>query len=1066
MLGQKIGSYEILEEIGRGGMATVYRAYQSSVNRFVAIKLIQPGIMLEPTIIERFTREAQLVAQLEHVHILPIYDFDGAHNPPYIVMRYLPTGTLKDVMKQVILPLGEILHLFRQIATAIDYSHRQGVVHRDIKPSNIMIDAEGNALLTDFGIARLMNAKTALTGSGATIGTPAYMSPEQGLGQEVDGRADIYALAVVLYELLTDKMPYAADTPLATIYKHIHDPIPNILDDNPELPPEMVSFFEQALAKNPDDRFQTALELVDAFEEVIGGEVSTRPAILKNTATQIIEQLANQRESIAPTDNNTDMETFTPASDSHQAFGSRSIIRLLSVLAIGCVVALLGWFYWSSIQNDHADSARSTQTATVLISENQNTTEIAQDIASSTTAVPSEDNTPTTTYTLSAGEFVDTLEYEETSTEIAGYTATPTLDWTQTIDAERTIRVLNQATEITWTPLPSDTPTATFTSSPTLTDTPSYTPTFTDTYTSTPTNTSTFTTTPTETPTDTSTFTDIPSDTPSKTSTFTTTPTLTRLELAALPISSNADWEPYTEVIQGSEMVLVPAGCFTMGNDSGDSNERPAHKICFAEPFWIDTYEVTNADYGSVASNCYFSSEPNEPRNCVNWYDARDFCEARGARLPTEAEWAYAARGPDGLLYPWGNEFVAANVVYGNIKETRAVGSRPDGASWVGALDMSGNLWEWTNSIYADYPYNANDGREDPNNTSGHRVLRGGSFFNAAENVSLTKRHWNHPTYVDSINGFRCAYDATYNAVSQAEDAPLTNIEKTNPLEIAQEGVTTNSDWEPYSEIMNGVAMVLVPAGVFMMGSDETEQQFAYELCLESAQNGAYCEKTWFEKLGPASVQVFGEPFWIDETEVTRAMYQLCIEAGVCDVTPASDFSTETNHPIDHVTWFQAKQYCEWREARLPTEAEWEYAARGPYGLKFPWGNEFIATFANHCDINCGQSNWARGMFVNMDNDDGFAGVAPVGSYPAGASWVGALDMAGNEWEWTNTIFMDYPYNKDDGREDTSDTTSPRVLRGGSLFNASYHLHSADRIHNIPTIEDHGIGFRCARSIN
>ncbi|TVR19435.1 MAG: hypothetical protein EA396_12540, partial [Anaerolineaceae bacterium] len=164
------------------------------------------------------------------------------------------------------------------------------------------------------------------------------------------------------------------------------------------------------------------------------------------------------------------------------------------------------------------------------------------------------------------------------------------------------------------------------------------------------------------------------------------------------PITRNDDWTPVERDFDGITMVQVPAGCFMMGYD-GEGGEQ-----CFDEPFWIDKYPVTNRQYGSSG----FWSGDDLPRESVNWFDARDFCEARGGRLPTEAEWEYSARGPDGWIYPWGNEFFANNVVNSGGR-TADVGSRPGGVSWVGALDMSGNVWEWTSSLFEPYPYDADD---------------------------------------------------------------------------------------------------------------------------------------------------------------------------------------------------------------------------------------------------------------------------------------------------------------------------------------------------------------------
>jgi len=242
----------------------------------------------------------------------------------------------------------------------------------------------------------------------------------------------------------------------------------------------------------------------------------------------------------------------------------------------------------------------------------------------------------------------------------------------------------------------------------------------------------------------------------------------TEEQLALEGVSGNGDWSPYIQEFNGVEMALVPVGCFMMGSEDGDSDEGPVHEVCFDDPFWIDVYEVTNEQYGSAAigedsynDDCESrSSADSEPRNCVNWTDSAAHCENRGVRLPTEAEWEYAARGPDSLVYPWGNEFIADNAVYAeNVpRGTAPVGSREGGLSWVGAYDMSGNVSEWVADWYDSEYYSVSPETNPQGPDDGEfRVKRGGSFGVNASLLRAAGRNGNAPA-VESIGaGFRCA---------------------------------------------------------------------------------------------------------------------------------------------------------------------------------------------------------------------------------------------------------------------------------------------------------------------
>ncbi len=274
-----LGPYELIEKLGDGGMATVFRARQPSMDREVAVKVIRSSLTHESGARERFQREARLIARLEHPHIVPVYDFDGSHEPPYIVMRYVKGSTLKDILQgrapAARLAIQDVLAFLRQAASALDYAHRQGVIHRDIKPSNMILDQDGNLFLMDFGIARFTE-QASLKSSGV-IGTPAYMAPEQAMGVgEVGPPADIYSFGVVTFELLAGKLPFEAETQMALAFKHLQDAPPKASQLNSDLPTAVDAVLERVLDKQPIQRFESASDFLLALETALG--LSNLPA--------------------------------------------------------------------------------------------------------------------------------------------------------------------------------------------------------------------------------------------------------------------------------------------------------------------------------------------------------------------------------------------------------------------------------------------------------------------------------------------------------------------------------------------------------------------------------------------------------------------------------------------------------------------------------------------------------------------------------------------------------------------------------------------------------------------
>lgn len=282
--GQSLGRYHILEQLGEGGMAIVYKAYDTRLEAEVAVKVIRTENIL-PSVLERalkrFEREAKALAQLTHPNIVKVTDYGEYEGKPYLVMPYLPGGTLKSKLTGTPMPWQAAAHILIPIADALGYAHRHEIIHRDVKPSNILITENGQPMLADFGVAKLLDAVETmeLTGTGVGIGTPEYMAPEQATNKLVDARADIYALGVVLFEMVTGRKPYTADTPMAVLIMHSRDPLPRPKNFAPNLPQEVENILLKALAKNPADRYQQMGEFAKAMDDLttkLGTEPSAK----------------------------------------------------------------------------------------------------------------------------------------------------------------------------------------------------------------------------------------------------------------------------------------------------------------------------------------------------------------------------------------------------------------------------------------------------------------------------------------------------------------------------------------------------------------------------------------------------------------------------------------------------------------------------------------------------------------------------------------------------------------------------------------------------------------------
>jgi serine/threonine protein kinase len=268
--GENVGPYRITEQLGQGGMATVYRAYHPNLDRYVAIKVLHAAFKEDSNFLARFQREAQIVAKLEHPNIVPIYDYNEHHGEPYLVMKFIEGETLKARLQRSPLTLDETLKLMTTVGQALTYAHERSILHRDIKPSNILLEKGTEPYIADFGLARMASLGESTLSKDVMLGTPQYMSPEQAQGQsDLDAGTDIYSLGVVLYELVVGRVPFNADTPYAIVHDHIFSPLPLPSRVNPQVTPNVERVLLKALAKDRADRYSSAVDLAAAFRSAV-----------------------------------------------------------------------------------------------------------------------------------------------------------------------------------------------------------------------------------------------------------------------------------------------------------------------------------------------------------------------------------------------------------------------------------------------------------------------------------------------------------------------------------------------------------------------------------------------------------------------------------------------------------------------------------------------------------------------------------------------------------------------------------------------------------------------------
>ncbi len=807
---RRIGKYEIIEEIGRGGFAVVYKARDTSLDRIVALKVLHPHVAENHLFVQRFEQEARTAAWFDHPHIVATDEVGEEAGQHYIAMNYLAGHGLDQRLAEAGEPLRleEVASIVAQVADALDYIHRRGSVHRDVKPSNVMLSDEGHVTLLDFGIVRAADG-TKLTTTGEMMGTPQYMSPEQVEGKQIDHRSDVYALGVMAYQMCTGRAPFDDVSPLVVLRLHADKAPPPPRALNPDLPAPVERVLLKALAKRPDERIPSAGAFAQALQEALAGaeQAWQREAQLAESYTRLRAAIASEDWDAAEV-YCLEIRTLEPdyrdvpellnqvrdaqvEQEQREEQARRELDLRLARLYEQAQTALRRE-HWQEAQarcndiewladDDYRDVRELRRRAVAELQRAQADQERQASLAQLYERLRAVVEGEEWGEVLTLGGQIRALDptyrdvaerMEQARREMRRARRGPMPAWVWGLCGLVFLGVLGLGLPFVsrWDEWVASRPT----------DTPTHTP----------------AAQPTE-----------------------MAPTTKPTEpLSLAPVLTPGATQ--VREADGMVMVSVPAGEFEMGSDDegvdyalqlcdeyyGDcergwfEDEQPAHTVAL-DAFWIDRAEVTNAQFATFLNDWGNQEEGGatwlhvEDEDClidqvdgefqpksgyadhpvfqVTWYGAAAYCEWAGARLPTEAEWEYAARGPDSWLFPWGNDFDGTRVNYcdancgydwadetvdGGYARTAPVGSFPAGASWCGALDLAGNIWEWVADWYDSDYYERSPSRNPPGPEEGEsRVLRGGSWFNGPNLVRSAIHAEAQPASWSIHSGFRCA---------------------------------------------------------------------------------------------------------------------------------------------------------------------------------------------------------------------------------------------------------------------------------------------------------------------
>ncbi|MBI3242249.1 MAG: SUMF1/EgtB/PvdO family nonheme iron enzyme [Chloroflexi bacterium] len=1036
-IGQTIaGRYKIDSQLGQGGMSTVYKAADPNLRRTVAVKLIHPHLAADPEFVRRFEEEAAAVAQLRHPNIIQVYDFDHDGDTYYMVLEHVQGETLQARLKALNashtrLPLTEAARLMTAVCEAVHYAHERGMIHRDLKPANIMINQDSDPVLMDFGVVKMLSGQQQQTSTGAIVGTPSYISPEQVRGERPDSRADIYSLGVVLFEMVAGRCPFDADSTLRLMLMHVNEPVPDIRELADDVPGALVAVVEKALAKQPEDRFQTAEEMAAALRAVYGPAAMLRPASGSTSAappsaptvTKPVGQTAvgaSTTEALSappvqPPKAATPKRNWMPFIIGCGALG---VIGLIAVIAVAFgssrlfgggadalpppegMIRINGGVYLvglDAVDENHAALQQVTLVEFWIDQHEVTNTQYAKFVSetgkpppvswAAGAFPPGHDNRPVqgVTWDQAADYCAWTRKRLPTEAEWEVTARGPENDLFPWGNKEDSVK------------LPGN-----------------------ETY-------------------------DVG------------TVSANRSRYGVFDLAGNVwEWvaEPYLAAPEGNQVLRGGASGFLKDMAYrlvGNPNEGT---MIAAAGFRCAAPQVS----GQSAQSTALPVAPTQLAEGVLYQD--EFAD------PTSG-WPVGEEGS----YKFGfhpQSFYHLQVAAAN---DRLVMTRDLGfANYIAETDV---LVDHTTTTTGDFRYGLAVRRSGENyyaflissrtktwqavknSASGPAVLAQGSddSIQGGAGVNNLRVEVNGPTFIFTINGNVAAEftDADYangetGFILETVDETLAHIHYASivlheveevvavPTEtpipvVATDTVVPTETVAPTATVVVPPVpegMVLIPAGHFLMGSSD----------------GRANEKPEHPVLLSA--------YYMDQFEVRNAEYRECVAAGDCTAGRGSSFtragySTDPafdDYPVIGVTWVQADAYCAWAGKRLPSEAEWEYAASGPGNFKWPWGKSF--------DLNLSAAS-ARDT-------------QPVGSYPNGASPFGVFDMAGNVNEWVADSFAPTFYADSPASNPLNTEGTQNIFRGGSFDNADGSFFTTSRRYPQGRgFTDVDIGFRCAQ---